>query len=309
MRSPASIRLTDRFKQLPGNLRGAGWLLLSSLLFSIMALAARLLGSDDLGEPLPALQVTFFRAFATLLVVAPFLLRHGKRVLLSTRPLLASIRGCLGAGGMLCNFYGLIHLPLATAIAIQFSRPLFLLVLAAAFLSERVTGARGLTTLVGFMGVLLIVQPGPAMDPAALVVLAGALLLATSIILLRVLARTDDTVCLLFYSGVAGTLFTFIPALLTWEWPTLDQWLLIIVMCVFGVGAQSSFMKGYAAGEASAVAPFDYARLLFATLWGFLIFSELPDAWTWVGVAVLLAATWYALHLQRQEARPDNHST
>lgn len=295
--------LQQRFADLPGNLRGAGWLLLSSLLFSVMALTARLLGSDDVGEPLPALQVTFFRAFATLLVVTPFLLRHGRRVLLSTRPILASIRGCLGAGGMLCNFYGLIHLPLATAIAIQFSRPLFLLVLAAAFLGERVTGARGLTTLTGFLGVLLIVQPGPTMDPAALVVLTGALLLATSIILLRLLARTDDTVCLLFYSGVAGTLFTFIPAMLTWQWPTAEQWLLVLIMCSFGVGAQSTFMKGYAAGEASAIAPFDYTRLLFATLWGFLIFAELPGLWTWVGTAILLGATWFALYLQRREQR------
>ncbi len=301
---PAVVRrLQQRFSQLPGNLRGAGWLLLSSLLFSVMALTARLLGSPDHGEPLPALQVTFFRALATLLVVAPFLIRHGRRVLRSSRPLLASIRGCLGAGGMLCNFYGLMHLPLATAIAIQFSRPLFLLVLAAAFLGERVTGARGLTTCVGFAGVVLIVQPGPEMDPAALVVLTGALFLATSIILLRVLARTDDTVCLLFYSGVAGTLFTLLPALLTWQWPTLSQWLLVLVMCSFGVGAQSTFMKGYAAGEASAIAPFDYTRLLFATLWGFLFFAELPGAVTWLGTAILLGATWQALRLQQRETR------
>lgn len=289
----------SRLQALPGNFRGALWLLLSSMLFSVMALAARLLGSPEGEAPLPAMQVTFFRAFATLLVLMPFLLRHGRRVLLSTRPLLASVRGGLGAGGMLCNFYGLIHLPLATAIAIQFSRPLFLLLLAAAFLSERVTRSRTLTTLVGFGGVLMIVQPGPTMEPAALIVLLGALQLATAIILLRILARTDDTVCLLFYSGVAGTLFTLVPALLAWQWPSAQQWLLVLVMCGFGVGAQSCFMKGYAAGEASAIAPFDYCRLLFATLWGFLFFAELPGSWTLLGSAILLAATWYALKLQR----------
>ena len=300
---------TERLQRLPGNVRGALWLLLSSLLVSVMALAAKLLGTtlvvadQTLGEALPAWQITFFRAFATLVVVTPFFLRHGRGMFASSRPFMAVVRGCLGAAGMLCNFYGLIHLPLATAISIQFSRPLFLLVMAGIFLGEVITRRRGLVTVTGFVGVLVIVRPGIDMDPAALVVVLGALLLAASIILLRILARTDDTVCLLFYSGVAGTLFTLVPAMLAWQWPSLAQWGLIAMMCIFGVAGQSCFMKGYAAGEASAVAPFDYSRLLFATAWGYWVFAELPDAATWFGSGILLAATWYALRLQQHEAR------
>jgi len=305
----AAGRARARFARLPGNVRGALWLLASSLLISIMALAAKMAGSDLVvrgelvAEALPEFEVTFFRSLATLIATLPFILRHGARAVRSSRPVMAVARGMLGAGGMLCNFYALIHLSLATAIAIQFARPIFLLVLAAVVLREVVTGRRGAATVLGFAGVLVIVRPGPTMDPAAAVALLGCVLLAGSIVLLRILARTDDTVALLFYSGVAGTLFTAIPAALTWQPPTLEQWALMLAMAVFGVAGQSCFMKGYAAGEASAMAPFDYSRLLFATLWGFVVFGELPDRWTWLGSAILLGATWYALVLQRRESR------
>lgn len=318
MTDPDRERLSVRLAALPGNVRGALWLLLSSVLFSVMALAAKLAGSDWIidgeliGPALPSFEVTFFRSFATLLTTLPFVLRHGRRAIVSTRPLLAIARGCLGASGMLCNFYGLIHLPLATAISIQFARPLFVLVLAALVLREWVSLRRTAVALVGFAGVLVIVRPGGSMDPAAVVALAGGALIASSIILLRILARDDDTVSLLFYSGIAGTLFTLIPALLDWHWPNPAQWGLIAIIAVFGVAGQSCFMKGYAAGEASAMAPFDYSRLIFATLWGYLVFGDLPDAWTWVGSGILIGATWYALHLQRQEtaaAREERRSS
>ncbi|HSG88075.1 MAG TPA: DMT family transporter [Pseudomonadales bacterium] len=308
MESTPGRPLSERLAALPGNVRGALWLLLSSVLFSVMALAAKLAGSDWeidgelLAPALPSIEVTFFRSAATLLTTLPFVLRSGRRAVVSQRPLLAILRGCLGAGGMLCNFHALIHLPLATAISIQFARPLFVLVLAALVLHEWVSARRTSVALVGFVGVLVIVRPGPTMDPAALIAVGGGALLAGSIILLRILSRDDDTVSLLFYSGVAGTLFTLVPALLAWRWPTLAQWGLIAVIAVFGVAGQSCFMKGYAAGEASAMAPFDYSRLIFATLWGYLVFGNLPDAWTWAGSAILIGATWYALRLQREEA-------
>lgn len=306
---PATPPLRERLAALPGNVRGALWLLLSSVLFSVMALAAKLAGTDWrldgvlVGPALPSIEVTFFRSCSTLLATLPFILRNGRRAVSSARPLLAVLRGCLGASGMLCNFHALIHLPLATAVAIQFARPLFLLALAALILREWISKRRTAVALAGFLGVLIIVRPGTETDPAMLVALAGCVLLASSIILLRILSRTDDTVSLLFYSGVAGTLFTLVPSLLAWQWPTAEQWGLIVVIGVFGVAGQSCFMKGYAAGEASAMAPFDYTRLLFATLWGFLVFGQLPDLWTWVGTGILLAATWYALRLQQQEAR------
>lgn len=317
MQSPEAVTRTSRaslharLAALPGNVRGALWLLLSSVLFSVMALAAKLAGNDWyregqlLAPALPSIEVTFFRSFSALLATTPFLLRNGRRAIASARPLLAALRGCLGASGMLCNFHALIHLPLATAISIQFARPLFLLVLAALVLREWVSSRRVAITVVGFAGVLIIVRPGTEMDPAMLIALAGGVLIASSIVLLRILSRTDDTVSLLFYSGIAGTLFTLGPSLLAWQWPTPEQWGLIVVIGVFGVAGQSCFMKGYAAGEASAMAPFDYTRLLFATLWGFLVFGQLPDAWTWVGTGILLAATWYALRLQQQEAQHD----
>lgn len=305
-------RLTGRYDALPANLRGATWVLLASALFAIMAAAAKSLGNDMtdaqgrvLETALPSFEVTFFRSFAALLTTLPFLLRQGPSMIRSGRPLLAVLRGILGASGMMCNFYAMIHLELATAISLSFARPLFLIVLAAVVLREIVTRNRISATIIGFFGVLIIVRPGADLDPAMLVAIAGALLIAGSIILVRILSRTDSTVTLLFYSGVAGTLFTAIPAISTWVWPSPLQWGLILVMAVFGVAGQSCFMKGYAIGEASALAPFDYTRLVFAAVLGFLLFGDLPDAWVWTGTAVLVGATYWSLLDERRARRLD----
>jgi drug/metabolite transporter (DMT)-like permease len=305
--------LAHRWNALPGNARGALWVLVAAALFAVMAAAAKVLGNDVLGADgevlhgaLPSFQVTFFRSLAALLTTLPFLLRHGSRLLRSGRPGLAVLRGVAGASGMMCNFYAMIHLELATAISLSFARPLFLLVLAAVVLREAVNGSRIGATIVGFLGVLVIVRPGAGLEPAALIALAGALLIAGSIVCVRILSRTDSTVTLLFYSGVAGTLFTAVPAIAAWEWPTAEQWLLVLVMAVFGVAGQSCFMKGYAAGEASALAPFDYTRLLFATALGFVLFGTLPEPLVWVGSALLLGATWFTLLDDRRRRRADD---
>lgn len=301
---------TRRYEALPPNLRGAAWVLMASVLFAFMAAAAKSLGNDltdgqgrVLETALPSFQVTFFRSFAALVTTLPFLLRQGPSMIRSGRPVLALLRGVLGASGMMCNFYAMIHLELATAISLSFARPLFLLVLAAVILREVVSGSRITATVIGFFGVLIIVRPGVDLDPTMLVALAGALLIAGSIILVRILSRTDSTVTLLFYSGVAGTLFTAIPAISTWAWPSPFQWGLIAVMAVFGVAGQSCFMKGYAVGEASALAPFDYTRLIFAAALGYFLFGDLPDIWVWTGTALLVGATYWSLVEERRARR------
>lgn len=287
--------LVLRFKALPPNVQGVLWLLASAILFTAMGTLAKLLGGR-----LHAFQVSFFRALFGLIVVLPFLVRAGMPALKTARPGLQLVRTLTGSTAMLCGFYALVHLPLADAMAISFSRSLFLVVLAIVFLREVVGPRRLIATLVGFAGVLIMLRPTGAVEPAALVAVLGALLVAMAAIFVKILSRTDGTVTLLVYAGLMGCLVTGVPAAMNWTQPTLNELGLLFAMGAVGAGAHSCFIRGYAVGEATAITPIDYTRLIFAGVAGFLVFGDVPDAITILGALIIVGSSLYITY---REAR------
>lgn len=287
--------LGRHWASLPGNVRGGLWILASAVLFTVMSTLAKFLGGR-----LDPFQVAFFRAFVGLCVVLPFLIRQGARGYKTERPFLHLARGVVGSSAMMCGFYALAHLPLADATALSFARALFLVVLAVFVLREVVGIRRTTATIVGFIGVVIMLRPTGAIEPASFVALGGAFLVAFAVVFVKILSRTDGAVTLLFYSGVISTLATAIPAGLFWTEPTTTDLALLIAMGVFGVGAQSCFIRGYSVGDATALAPLDYTRLLFAAVAGFIFFSDIPDEWTAVGALIIVASTLYITYREAQ---------
>ena len=276
------------------NVRGAIWTVLAAALFSCMATLAKFLGGR-----LDHFQVTFFRTLTGLLFILPFLVGRGRQGWKTSRLPLHILRGVLGNVGMICGFYAMIHMPLADANAITFARALFVVPLAVFFLSEVVGVRRSVATAVGFVGVLIMLRPTGTIEPAAIAAVSQAMLVAGAIICVKLLSRTDGTVTLLFYSSIIGLIITAVPAALVWKPPTMDEYLLLVAMGAFGVAAHNCFIRGYSVGEASAMAPFDYTRLLFAAIAGFLVFSDVPDLWTVVGASFIVGSTFY---IARREA-------
>ncbi len=285
----------ETWNGLAPNIRGAIWTVLAAALFSCMATLAKFLGGR-----LDHFQVTFFRTLTGLLFILPFLVGNGRQGWRTQRPGLHILRGLFGNLGMICGFYALIHMPLADANAITFARALFVVPLAVIFLSETVGTRRSVATVIGFLGVLIMLRPTGTIEPAALAAVSQAMLVAGAIICVKILSRTDPTVTLLFYSSIIGLLITAIPAAIVWQAPTMEEYLLLLAMGAFGVAAHNCFIRGYAVGEASAMAPFDYTRLLFAAIAGFIVFSEVPDEWTIVGAAIIVGST---LYIARREAQ------
>ncbi len=277
------------------NVRGAIWTVLAAALFSCMATLAKFLGGR-----LDHFQVTFFRTLTGLLFILPFLVGNGQQGWRTSRLGLHVLRGLFGNLGMICGFYALIHMPLADANAITFARALFVVPLAVIFLSEVVGMKRTAATAVGFVGVLIMLRPTGSIEPAALAAVSQAMLVAGAIICVKLLSRTDSTVTLLFYSSVIGLIITAIPAAIVWKPPTAEEYLLLLAMGAFGVAAHNCFIRGYAVGEASAMAPFDYTRLLFAAFAGFMVFSEVPDQWTILGAAIIVGSTLYIAQREAQ---------
>lgn len=287
--------LRARWSALPDNARGAAWILVSCLFFSSMAAIVKLLGSR-----LDSLQLSFFRALFGFLSILPFVAWTGFGVVRSARLRLHVSRGLMGGVGMLAGFYAITHLPLAEATAIGFTKPLFMVVLAALVLGEVVRARRWSATAVGFIGVLIMVRPGSAaLEVAALVGLIGALAAATVSLLIKRLSATEAPLTILFWLGVVTTAMTLPLALAVWRQPTLPELTLMAVAAGLASLAQVCMIRGFRIGEASALAPFDYARLPVAAGFGFLLFAEVPDAVAIAGAALIVAST---LYIARREA-------
>jgi drug/metabolite transporter (DMT)-like permease len=271
------------------NLEGALWMVASGAVFSAQGAVVK-----QLGTRLDSFEIAFFRCAFGFLVVLPFVLRGGTSLFMTGRPGLHVMRALVGVSGMFCGMYALTRLPLADATAISFAKPLFAVVLAATFLAERVGWRRWAATAAGFAGVAVIVRPASAdFGLAHLAALLGAFLIADVIVLVKKLQGSEKNATIMAYFGIVTTLASAVPALYVWLTPTMSE--LILLACIGASASAGQWMalKAVRAAEASAVVPYDYLRLIFAILWGWLFFAETPDRWTLAGSAILICATLY----------------
>jgi len=278
----------SRWSALPPNVRGAAWIILASAVYSFQALIVK-----TLGQRLDPFEIAFFRCVFGLIAVLPFL--QGTRGwTISGKPWMHVLRSIVGVSGMFCGFYAITHLPLATATAISFTKPLFLIVLAVIFLGEIVRWRRWTATAIGFLGVLIVLRPGSETFSFAMIIaLLGSFLIADVTVLVKKLSVTDRNVTILFYFGVITTLVSAVPAVFVWKTPTGVEWPLLVLIGATAALGQYFSLRSFRIAEATAVMPFDYTRLLFAGLFGYLFFAEVPDGWTLVGIAVLIGSTLY----------------
>lgn len=268
----------------------------SGIGFTFMALMIKLLG-----DRLDSFQIAFFRCLIGFLAILPFVAGYGISTLRTRSLKIHLLRGIFGLVAMFSSYYAVAHMPLASYTALSFTKPLFATVLAVLILRETVRWRRWSATLVGFLGVVVMVRPGAGIiDSAALFALVDALSIAFLVTLVKRLPPGETTLVMLFYFGVFSTIAALPPALLVWRAPAPGEFALLIGIGVLGVLSQSCWIRAYRAGEASAVAPFDYLRLLFAAIAGFLAFGERVDAWTLAGAAIIVVSTVY---IARREAR------
>ena len=284
------------------NLQGALWMLASAVTFSAMTTLIKFLGSDYA----PALQ-TFYRQAAGLVVLLPVILRHRSAAFATTRPGILIFRAGAGTLGMILSFYAFQKMPLADANALSFTRTLWLVPLAAFVVKEQVGPLRIGAALAGFLGVLIMIRPGAGghleVGLPALAMLASSFLFAMTVTGMKLLTRDHSTMVLLVWSAVLGLGFSIPGALLTWRWPEPWDLFLLCLMGVIATANQACYIKGMQLGDAAAMAPIDYTRLVFSVGAGFLLFHEVPGVWTLVGAGVVVASTLFITLREQQLAR------
>ena len=203
----------------------------------------------------------------------------------------------------LANFifvYALSQMPMADAHSIMAIAPLMITAASAALLGEAVGSRRWLAVGVGFSGMLIILRPGVGVfDPVTLVPLAGACCFACYTILTKVISRDDSHDTTLFYTGVIGLLQMSILVPFFWVEPDAIDWIWLVLAAIGGTMAHVCIIIALHMAPASTLQPFNYTMLVWATVLGFLVFGDLPDAWTIAGAAVIVASGLYAWHRER----------
>jgi drug/metabolite transporter (DMT)-like permease len=269
--------------------RGAFWMIVASAAFAIQAAIVK-----HVGTRLDPFVIAFCNAGFGLIFLLPIVARDGRDALATKRPFMHLMRALAGAGGLMGMVYSMVHLPLADATAIAFTKPLFGVVLAGLFLGERVGLQRWLATAIGFAGVLFIVRPGSAeLELAHLAALVGALCAADVIVLVKKLQGTERNTTILVYFSFTLCLMCLGPALWVWTTPTLRELAWLASIAALLLVLQYSTLRAMRVADASAMMPFDYARLVFVVALGYALFGDVPDAWTMIGMAVISLATLY----------------
>nr|WP_309568129.1 DMT family transporter [Psychromarinibacter sediminicola] len=283
-----------------GNLRGLALMLLAFFLFSAVDAQAKYLT-----QTLHPLQVVWFRQLGLLVAVLGLLAAQGVSILRTAHPRLQLARGALAGLSAAAFIFGVSYVPLADAVAVAFIAPFMVTVLGALILREPVGFHRWAAVSLGFAGTLIVIRPGAGVvHPAILLVVLAASLFAARQIVSRYLAASDRTITTVAYTALTGSALLSLALPFVWQWPATGTELLLLAGTAILAGlGEFTLIKALEVGQAAVIAPMQYTMLLWGTFYGWLLFSQFPDGWTWVGAALIVASGLYTLHRERLAAR------
>jgi drug/metabolite transporter (DMT)-like permease len=286
---------------LPAITRGILLMLVSTLAFSLMHALIRYVSAD-----LHALQIAFFRNLFGAFVILPWFLRYGLAPLRTGRFGLHVLRACLNVGAMICFFTALSLTPIAQVTALGFSAPIFAAVLSVLLLREVVRLRRWSAILIGFLGTLVILRPGfETVDVGSLLTLLSSLLWGFTLIVIRVLGRSESSLTTTSYMVILLTLLSLGPALFVWQTPTPTQLAWLVLIGVLGTSGQFMVAQSLKEAETGVVMPFDFFKLIWSSMLGYLMFAEVPHAFIWLGGAMIFSASTYIAYRETQIARAE----
>jgi len=276
-------------------LRGIGLIVTSTVFLACSDALAKYLSLT-----LPAIEIAWFRFLVFFIILIPMMVTKSPNVFRSTRPALQVWRGIALVSSSLFFISGLRFLPIAEASATSFIAPLFVTALSIALLGEKVGFRRWAATMVGLIGVMIVVRPGSsAFHPAAILPIVSALGWASTLVLTRMISGKDRAITTMAYAAITG--LCLLTALVPFAWAAPSWWDVFIAI---GIGVASTtgqwiVVLAYRYADASVLAPFSYSQLVWVTILGFFIFGEVPDLWTVGGAAVIIGSGLYTAHRER----------
>ena len=277
------------------------------MVFTCACFAAMSAAIRDLSSEISPFEIAFFRNILGLVLLLPVMWRIGFHF--PKKPALKAycIRGLVGISAMWAWYSALSFTPLAEAITLNFTVALWMIPVAILLLGEKVGLRRWVATIVGFCGVLIVMQPGAqSIGLGSLLAIFSALLFAISMALVRILTRTERPIAIVFYMNLLMTPISLGPAIYFWTMPDLNQWAWLLFIGVIATFAHFSMARALSLVEASSLMPLDFTRLPFAAAIGYFTFGEVPNIWIWPGAALIAVS---AIYIARREAKLQRQAT
>ncbi len=271
---------------------GIVWMLVTMFWFVALDTAAKYLM-----QYYEVAQVVWGRFFFHTLLVLVYIVATRTPAFVSKKLSLQITRSILMLVTTILFFLGISTIQLATASTIMFLSPILITVLAIPLLGESVGIRRWSSVFVGFCGALVVVRPGvDAFEFGMIFLLAAALTNAFYQISTRQIRIYDNPITSLFYTGVVGAVLTSVVVPFYWTWPTFEHWWVFLFLGIAGSVSHLCLIRAFRVAPASVIAPFGYTSLVWAVGFGFMIFGDLPDRWTVIGAAIIIASGLYIYH-------------
>ena len=266
--------------------------ILSIVLFSIMNIFIR-----KAAENLHVFEVVFFRNLLAFIVMLPILKSTGLVAIKMNNTKLFFMRSFIGAIGMVAGFTSLTLITFAQRTAISFSQPIFVTIGATIFLGEIIKARRIAAIIIGIIGMLIIVQPGVnSFSFGIMLAIIAALAGSLNALIVKKQTLTDTPQAIVTWMVIILIPITFIPAIPVWEWPSFETWLYLWGIAIVGTLAHFSWTKSYSMADITSLEPIEFIKLPIMALLGWMIFSEIPGTWTWVGGLIIFMSTIYISH-------------
>jgi len=280
----------------PSTLRGIACMIAATLLFTVMGITARYVS-----ERIHPFEVVFFRVAFGLVLLLPLVWGYGLKHFRTAHFGLHFARAAGHVSEMLIYFVGLTMIQYAQVQALTFTTPLFATLLAVVFLRERIHLRRMTALLIGFLGAMIVIRPGVVpVETGSILILVSALGWAGVILIVKRLTRTDSSITITAWMVVLMTPMALVPAAFVWVWPTWAELGWLAVVGIAGTLGQLAVTQAFRVADTTAVLPFDFTKLIWAALMGYLVFGEVPTVWTWIGGIAIFGGSLYVALRERQ---------
>jgi drug/metabolite transporter (DMT)-like permease len=280
----------------------------AGILMSVSALgyAASAAVVRQLSFDLPVFEIAFLRNVFGCVFMLPWLMRTGLGAMRTSHIGKHALRGLFSAINVWCLFGALAYAPIADVSAITFMMPIVGSVFAVLFFREVASGRHWAAVFVGFAGALIVIRPGfAAMEPGLLLAVGAVFAGATVAMMIKTLMRYDSPDTVAAYLFISHTAIGLVPAVVVWVTPDPLQLALAAALGWLATVIQRTFNRAMAVADATVALPFNFSRLIWAALFGWMFFAEIPDLWTWIGGTVIFVSSVYiARHAGRAKAKP-----
>ena len=283
---------------LPGTVQAGIWMSISAVTYVVSIAIGRYMAPD-----IEVFQIAFLRNAFAVLFMMPWLMKVGIGAMRTNQIRRHILRGFMSSANVTLLFAAVALIPIADMSAINFLQPVIGAAIAGLVLGEVVSRARWIAIIAGFGGALLMIRPGFAEFNIGIAFALGSGVAGALVsIMIKTLVRRDPPDTIAAWLFVTQTLILLIPTIIVWKNPTLEQWILFALIGFMSVILQRTYNRGIQAADVSVAMPFNFTRLIWAALLGWIVFAEFPDIWTWVGGTVIFAASvWLTRQGQQKQ--------